>query len=131
MEHPTISNHEALVLHIQKLRAEKLVQEENLKFAFKELAVTLNPISVIKESLHDLAKNKEVRLDFVKAGANLAITLLLNQVLKKSVGLKGSIGYTLLKMIPPSIIQNSFTKLRDRFSPKINQLHAVEDDIAI
>lgn len=125
-EHRNILTYKQLILRIKDLRAEKLLQEEGLKVAFKELSSSLNPISFIKDSLHDLAKDKEVKIDLVKVSAKLALTLLINQVLKNSVGLKDSIGWKLLKLIPTSIIRNNMIKLRDRFSSRSNGLRSGE-----
>lgn len=125
-EHRNILNHKQLILRIKDLRAEKLLQEEGLKVAFKELSSSLNPVSIIEDLLHDLAKDKEVRIDLVKVSAKLALTLLINQVLKNSVGLKDSIGWKLLKLIPTSIIRNNMIKLRDKFSSRSNGLRSGE-----
>ena len=125
-EHRNILTHKELVLKIKNLRAEKLLQEEGLKVAFKELSSSFNPISVIKESLQGLANDKEVRLDLVKVSANLALTLIINHVFKNTIGLKDSIGWKLLKLIPTSIISDNIIKLRDRFSSRSNGIRSGE-----
>ena len=63
MNHPQISNLAELELHAQHLKAQKRQQETELKTTFNELIYSINPISIAKQSLHELAGDLEVQFD--------------------------------------------------------------------
>ena len=127
MTNTEISGHASLILRIAHLREVKSSQESELKESFKDLVVTLNPISIVKSSLHDLASDTNVHLDLVKVGLNVGTNLIINQVLGKQRSIKGLISSTLVEVISTALINNNATGIVSGISSFISQKQAHAD----
>ena len=106
MRNKEILNHAELSLRIMELKSEVLLQQDNLKYTFKGL-FTLNPISIVKESIHELAKDKEVQFDLTKVGLNLGADFLINQVLGRNRSIKGFLSSVLLEKLSNTFINKN------------------------
>lgn len=111
MENKKITTHAELCLQIMHLKAEKFKQEEELKHTFKEFVYTINPVNLVKNSLHDLAVDKEVQFDLAKVGLNMGANFLINQVLGKNRSIKGFLSSMLVEKFSSSYINNNVSKI--------------------
>jgi hypothetical protein len=111
MEDKLITSHTDLSLRIMHLKSEKFRQEEALKHDFQELLYTLNPVSVLKESLHDMAEEKEVQLDLVKVGLNMGANLIIDKVLGKNRSIKGFFSSLIVEKLAASFINKNSSKV--------------------
>jgi len=111
MENKQISTYPELVLHIMHLKQEKFRQEDELKYTFRELIFLLNPLSLVKGVLHDLASDSEARFDMAKVGLDLAISMVVNGILRNKGGFKGFIGKLLLEKFSSTIIGHKLSKI--------------------
>jgi len=84
-----LTNYSELTNRIQALKDEKILHEAKLKNVFEGFANSLNPVSMIKDSIHSLAGDKVVRLDLAKAGLNLGANFLIEQVIGRNRSIKG------------------------------------------
>ena len=107
MRNKEILNHVELSLRIMELKSEVLLQQDNLKYTFKGFLFTLNPISIVKESIHELAKDKEVQFDLTKVGLNLGADFLINQVLGRNRSIKGFLSSVLLEKLSNTFINKN------------------------
>lgn len=107
-----------LSLRIAQLRIDKLKQEAELKIKFSEFAETLNPVLILKKSVHEMVVDKEVKDDLLKVGLNLGTNFIIEKVLgRKSV--KGYLSSVIVEKISTSLINRgilseiitSFSKL--------------------
>ena len=89
MENKEIASHTELLLRIAELKAEKLKQEDELKNAFSGFVDTLDPVSLIKKTIHDFASDQQVQFDAVKIGMNVGANIIIDQVLGKYRSIKG------------------------------------------
>jgi len=121
MENREISNYPELVLHIMHLKQNKYRQEEEIKYTIRELIYLLNPITIIKQGIHNLAVDAEARVDMLKVGLSMGANLLVNRIMRNRSGITGFIGKVLLGKFSSSVIGNNLTKIvsgiRDRLRP--------------
>ncbi|MBL0309933.1 MAG: hypothetical protein IPP77_09725 [Bacteroidetes bacterium] len=111
MENPEIFNHADLMIRIAQLREKKVEQEEDLKLTFREFANTLNPVMIVKQSLHELATDTDVKVDVVKVGLNLGTSFLIDMVFGRNRSVKGFISSVILEKISTSLINNNVSKI--------------------
>ncbi len=111
MENTKISGHTELLLQIMHLKGEKFRQEEELKHSLKEFAYSLSPAQIVKDSLHKLASDKEVRVDLGKVGLNMGANFIIEKVLGRSNSIKGFLSSILVEKISGSIINNNSSKI--------------------
>lgn len=128
MENKEITNYPDLVLHIMHLKQEKFRQEDEIKYTIREFIFLINPLSLVKGVLHDLASDSDAKFDMAKVGLDMAISMVVNGLLRNKGGFKGFIGKLLLEKFSTTIIGNKFTQIisgiRNRIRPtpiEINQ----------
>ena len=106
MTSSNLSNHTELQLRIAQLKAETKIQDEVLLQTFKGFVETLNPITMAKTSIHELASDKQVQFDVVKVGLNLGTNFIIEQVLGRQ-SIKGYLSSVIVEKISSSIINNN------------------------
>ncbi|MBA3663066.1 MAG: hypothetical protein H0W61_02515 [Bacteroidetes bacterium] len=117
-----VSNHTQLALRIKQLKAKKFIQEEELKVAIKEFVNTLSPLSMVKDSLHKLATDNEVKTDLATVGLKLGANLLIDTVLGKRSGIKGFLSSLLVENVAGSYINNNSSKIISTISQLLNKV---------
>jgi hypothetical protein len=115
MENKEISNYPDLVLHIMHLKQEKFRQEEEIKHSVRELIFLLNPLTMIKRAIHDMAADSEAKFDMAKVGLDMGITMIVQRILQNVRGIKGFFGKLLLKKVSSSFIFNNVSKVVSAF----------------
>lgn len=121
MENTEINNYTDLVMRIMHLKQEKFRQEEELKYTFRELTYSLNPITAAKKYLHELAENSGVKYDITKVGLNLAANLIIGRILGKNNGFKSILSALLVEKLSSSFIKNKLAKIISRISNHIQR----------
>ena len=125
MENNKISNYSELILRIEYLKSEKVKQEEELKVTFKEFVKTLDPIEMMKQSLHKLAEDKEVQVDLTRVGVSIGVNYLINKILYKSNNIKGFLSSVLVNLLSSALtnenISKIITKITDLIHPKADE----------
>lgn len=106
MKTKNITNHKELMLRIQQLKIESNQHEMELTNSVHEFIDGLNPISIIKNSLHKLTHNDGVKKDVGSIGLNFGLDFLINKIFGRSKSLKGFVGTTFLKGISGTLISN-------------------------
>ena len=81
MQNLEITTHAQLLSRIQQLKADKTQQEDDLKNAFHGFVHAINPVTIAKDSLHELAGNIDVQFDIIKMGLNMGVYPILYQLL--------------------------------------------------
>lgn len=99
MEKITIRNHQELLARIHALKVEKIACEEELKVTIKQFVTSLNPLAMMKESLHELANDKDVRLDASKVGLNIITSFILDRLLGRQRSVKGFLSSLLIEKL--------------------------------
>lgn len=120
MKSKEILNHAELSLRIMQLKSEILLQEDELKYKFKELLVTLSPMSIVKESIHDLATDKEVQFDLTKVGLNAGANFLIDQVLGRNRSIKGFLSSFIVEKIANTLINKNASGIVSGISKLLN-----------
>ena len=121
MENKKILNHNDLLCHISNLKDEKIYQEFELKIKLNEFIKTLNPISIVKDSIHELAQDKEVRLDVAKVGLNIGANLLIDGVFGRSRSIKGFLSSILIEKISSIVIDKNASGIISGIGKLINK----------
>jgi hypothetical protein len=111
MENIEISGHTELIMQIMHLKQEKFRQEDELKYTFKEFVFTLNPISMVKNSLHDLAQDSEVQFDMAKVGMNMGANYIIERILGKNSSFKGFLSALIVEKVSAALINTNLTKI--------------------
>lgn len=107
METIEISSHADLLLRIAELKEINSWQDAEFKDTFREFVNTLNPLSMVKESLHELAEDREVQFDLAKVGMNLGANFIIDRILGKHSSIKGFLGAKLVEKISASLINSN------------------------
>ena len=128
MENKEISNYSELVLHIMHLKQDKFRQEEEIKYTVRELIYLLNPVTIIKQGLHNLADDAEARVDMLKVGISMGANMLVNRIMRNKSGIVGLLGKVVLGKFSSTLIGRNLTKIvsgiRDRIRPTPSVLEA-------
>jgi len=111
MENKEISNYPELVLYIMHLKQDKFRQEEEIKYTIRELIYLLNPITIIKQGIHNLANDAEARVDMVKVGLSMGANMLVNRIMRNKSGITGLIGKVVLGKFSSTLIGRNLTKI--------------------
>jgi hypothetical protein len=111
-----ITNHSELLRQIAVLRADKNVQEVKLERTFKELANTLNFLSLFKSK-----SNRDQPLEFAKQGVTMAMDLIIDLIYGKNKGFKGFISSVLVEKIINFIIDHKFNDVIALFTGFFNK----------
>ena len=111
MEKIKITNHTQLQLRIMHLRSEKISQEIELKHTIKEFIYSISPLAIVKDSLHSLVQDKEVRFDMAKVGLNLGANFLIEKVVGRSKSFKGFLSSILIEKISSSFINSNASSI--------------------
>ncbi|OFX58327.1 MAG: hypothetical protein A2066_06605 [Bacteroidetes bacterium GWB2_41_8] len=121
MENTQITGYTEVTMRIMHLKQEKIRQEDELNDALKELVYNLSPVSMVKQSLHKLAHDREVQFDLTKIGLNLGANFLIDRILGKNSSLKGFLSALLVEKISASFINNNLSVIISGIRRLINR----------
>ena len=111
MEKIEITSYSELLMRIEYLKLEKTRQEEDLKVSFKEFTDSLDPIQMLKQSLHKLAEDKEVQVDLTRVGVSIGVNYIINKILYKSNNLKGFLSSVLINLLSTALTTENISKI--------------------
>ena len=127
MENKEISNYPELKMHIMHLKQEKFRQEDEIKYTIRELIFLLNPVTMVKKGIREMALDSEAKFDMAKVGLDLAISMVVNRFMRNASGIKGLIGKLLIGKFSSSFLYNNVSKvvsgIRDRIRPTPLEIH--------
>ncbi|HCS19981.1 MAG TPA: hypothetical protein DIW47_05365 [Bacteroidetes bacterium] len=106
----SLNKHETLLLQISLLRLEKKVQEEELKDAWKSFAGSMNPVAIVKDSLHKLTQDPEIQADLGSAAMHAGASLIIGKVLGKHRSIKGYVASVIVEKLYFSFIDGPLFK---------------------
>ncbi|HCY40349.1 MAG TPA: hypothetical protein DHV48_03200 [Prolixibacteraceae bacterium] len=121
MENTQITGYTEVTMRIMHLKQEKIRQEDELNDALKELVYNLSPVSMVKQSLHQLAHDREVQFDLTKIGLNLGANFLIDRILGKNSSLKGFLSALLVEKVSASFINNNLSVIISGIRRLINR----------
>lgn len=104
MKTNNITNHRELMIRIEQLKIESRQNEIELTNSVHEFVDGLNPVSIIKNSLHKLTHNDEIKKDVGSLGLNFGLDFLINKIFGRSKTLKGFVGTLFLKGVSGTIL---------------------------
>ena len=96
---PFLANEDELRLSIAKLRTSIFNQEQIIEVQLKELEASLNPLTMITESIQDFAADKRNQKGLLKAGINITFNYFIEKLLKRNDNLPGFLGSVLLERL--------------------------------
>ncbi len=117
-----IINHAELLVRISDLKAEKEVQEEELKITLRGLFSAMNLISLFKGTP---IKNEQP-LELVKLGVNKVVDLIIDFTLGRNRSLKGFLSSVLVEKFTTSLINNNLINIITAFSSMLHRRHNTE-----
>jgi hypothetical protein len=106
-----LSNHKELTLRIAQLKVEKHRQEQELKTAFSELIHSFHPVEMIKETVHELATDREVQMDLTKVGLNIGVNFIIDKIFGKNKSPKDELGSAFIESIANSLINKNMPNI--------------------
>lgn len=102
MEKVIITNHTQLLERIAELNKQKNVQEIELQDAFKEIALTLNLVSLFKK-----ATTENSPLDLAKSGVNMVLNLIIDLSLGKYRSIKGYLSAIMVERFTAMLVESN------------------------
>lgn len=100
----SLNKHETLLLEISNLRQKRKLQEEALKDAWKNFADSMNPVSIVKDSLLKLTHDPEVKTELGSAAMHAGARLIIGKVLGKHSSIKGYVASVIVEKLYFSFI---------------------------
>lgn len=110
MQTSIIENHTSLTAQIDRLAERKEVEEKQLKQSLMVLSTNLTPVAIIKNSLHELAADTEVKNDLLKVGINIGATLIINRLTKPDTSFRSVLYSFAVQKISDLIIKHPVAK---------------------
>ncbi|MBI1191644.1 MAG: hypothetical protein GC205_00525 [Bacteroidetes bacterium] len=77
-----------LRLRVLELQQKKVQEEETLKDVFQDLIQSVNPVQIVKSSIHKLSQDQQVKIDLAKIGVTFGVNLLLGTVFSRKRNVK-------------------------------------------
>ncbi len=111
MTNTKITTYEEVTLRIAQLNAVKDAQEIELKNNLKEVYENFQLKNIIKNTVKNLASDKEFRQDGVTAATGLAADMVLGRLFNKNNSLKGYITTLLIEKLALPFIKNNKEKI--------------------
>ena len=111
MKHPEILNHEDLAKRITQLNSYKDKIENDLGESCSELLKSLNPVTLTKNTLHELVHDDEVQSDLTQVGLGLGANFIIDRVLGRDKSVKGFLSSILVEKIAGNIISKNSEKI--------------------
>src|SRR5688500_11701908 len=99
-----LTEHEALLLQISKLRLEKKVQGQELQRAWNTFGNRMSPGAVGKDSLHRLTHEPEIKADLGSAAVHAGDSRIIGKVLGKHRSIKGYIASVVVEKLSFSFL---------------------------
>ena len=121
-----ITGPESLELRRAQLLAERAQQEAALKLKSREMVTALNPLNIVKESIHDLAGDKDVRFDVAKVGLSVGANFVIGQLLGQPKTSKGALRAILVQTIATTLINSNATRI---ITEMAGVLHTIEKKV--
>lgn len=108
LQNVILLNHTDLLLQINLAKIQKQKQEQELKIHIKDFVETLNPVTVIKESLHSLVSDTGIRQDLTKTAVHFGANVLIDVVVGRYRSVKGFLGSIFLEKLADPFINRFF-----------------------
>lgn len=106
----SLNKHETLLLEISNLRLKRKLQEEELKDAWKNFADSMNPVSIVKDSILKLTHDPEVKTELGSAAMHAGASLIIGKVLGKHRSIKGYVASVIVEKLYFSFIDGPIFK---------------------
>lgn len=118
----SLNNHETLLLEISNLRLKRKLQEEELKDAWKTFADSMNPVAIVKDSLHKLTHDPEIKTELGSAAMHAGASLIIGKVLGKHSSIKGYVASVIVEKLYFSFIDGPiFKAMKSMGKSAVNQ----------
>ncbi len=85
----SLNNYDDLLQEIAALRLESKIQEEALSVAWTNFASSVNPVDIVKDTLHKLTHDNEIQSDITKVAMHAGSSLLIGKILGKNRSIQG------------------------------------------
>ncbi len=115
-----IKNRKELQLRILELKNLRVKQEIELKDSIKEFANTLSPVAMIKNSLHELVHDKDVKLDLANLSLNAGANFVIDKILGKNRSVKGYLSSLLMENVSKFFINKNVPEIISGISKLIS-----------
>lgn len=106
-----ISNHFELIQEIAQLKLDKLEKEAALKQSFNAVIDALDPVTIAKNSLSELVKDKDTQHDMTTGLLQWGSTVIINKVLGKYNSLKGFVASLVTAKVSDAVIKYNIPSL--------------------
>lgn len=111
MSNSKITSYEELTIRIAQLNQQKEAQEIELKNNLKTVYESFQLKNIIKNTVKDLATDKDFRDDSFKAAGTMATDFIVGKVFNKNNSIKGFISTLLVEKLAVPLIKNNKDKI--------------------
>lgn len=126
-----IATYADLQMNILQLKVIKQLQEEALKKEITALVDSLNLATILKDSIHKFATDRDVQFDIAKVGLNYGSDFVINKLIGRKVGLPVYLLTKLVQSASGAFIKkyasNMLSGLLNRFGPQSKQDTLTQD----
>jgi hypothetical protein len=110
MENIQIRNHEQLIEQIALLKAERDIQETEIKTRFEALVDSLRPLNIIKSALLGIGKDDDIQNEFAKTGLGIGVNMIVDKLFGKN-GFKNFVKAFFIKGTLTTLINHNISKI--------------------
>lgn len=110
MENIQITKHKDIAAQIALLKAERFIQETEMRIKFDALVDSLRPVNLIKEALFDLGKDEDVQNEFAKTGIGIGVNFVVDKFVGNN-GVKSLIKSFFIKGALKTLINHNISKI--------------------
>ncbi len=105
-----ITDYASLQESIRLLKAQKLQQEAMLRAEITAIINSVDPVEMVKESLHNLVSDKSIQLDLVKMGLNLSAELLTARLFGRYRSIPVFLGMKVVQKVAGFFLKDKISK---------------------
>ncbi|MDO8899020.1 MAG: hypothetical protein Q7V19_15320 [Bacteroidales bacterium] len=105
-----IKDYASLQESIRLLKAQKLHQEAMLRAEITAIIDSVNPVEMVKDSLHNLVSDKSIQLDLVKMGLNLSAELLTARLFGRYRSIPVFLGMKVVQKVAGFFLKDKISK---------------------
>ncbi len=106
-----IKTYSDLMLRINDLKWEVSIKEEKLKNSFNELAHSVSPVAIAKDSLQELSEDEDAQTMVTVTGIKMAVNTITDKLFGKDNNVREFISSLVIANIPIEYLNEKLAKL--------------------
>jgi len=104
------NEYDDLLLEIQVLKQESAAKEEALGKAWNNFASSINPVAMVKDTLHSLTHDSKIQADITSVAMHAGSSLLIGKILGRNRSIQGYFTSVIVEKLYFSMMNSELIK---------------------